>query len=147
MVRAQMQFVGVKELLANIDQLPGKLEKFVLADGLKAGADVVRDQARQTAEFEDDTGELRKTIRSRKSRAKVSAQVLAGGRRGSYAFFVEYGTIHRAPQPYLESALIESDSEIYVAMVEGMRLSFLDLGQRLIGGVGITREIRRLARA
>lgn len=147
MIRTRIQFSGVEEVLKNIEQLPGNLGRFVVADGLKAGADVLRDAARRSSEFEDDSGVLRRTIRSRKSRSKISAQVLAGGRRGFYAFWVEYGTVHKAPQPYLEAALIASDDLMFNAMVVGMQQSFADLGSRLLSGVGVTREIRRLARA
>ena len=146
MVRANIRFSGVEDVLRNLNALPGQLDRYVIADGLKAGADVLRNAARQTVEFEDDTGALRKTIRSRKSRSKVSAQVLAGGKRANYAFFVEYGTIFLPPRPYLESALVANEGLIYDAMVTGMRLSFQELGRRLTTGSGITREIRRLAR-
>lgn len=86
---------GLRELHAALQSLPIKLEKNVMRSALRAGANVIRNEARATAAFADQTGKLRKSIRvsTRATRGGVvQAKVSAGGKRAFYAHFVEFGT-------------------------------------------------------
>lgn len=83
---------GGPELQKLLDTLPVRLERNILRAGLRAGATIVRDAARNN--INNDTGALAKSVRV-STRAKggvVSATVKAGNAAAPYAGMVEFGT-------------------------------------------------------
>ncbi len=73
---------------------------------LKEQAKVIRDDARSRCP--EDTGTLKRSVRSSVSRKRLDASVSAGGKvRGKdayYAQFVEFGTKHAPAKPFLYPA-------------------------------------------
>lgn len=83
---------GGRELDAFLRTLAPKMQKNVNRAGLRAGAAVFREEARQNVPF--SSGALRKSIRitTRGKGREVSASVKAGSRVAWYANLVEFGT-------------------------------------------------------
>lgn len=84
--------LGGRELDELLQTLPGKMQKNINRAGLRAGAVVLRDEAKRNVPVA--SGDLRNSVRvtSRARGAEVSVSVKAGNRIAYYARFVEYGT-------------------------------------------------------
>ena len=105
-----------KGFFDQLQQSKGEIDK-VLADT----ANFVRDEAKRTSDFIDKTGNLRKSIRKRKSKFVDGGYiVIASGRnrgkdKGFHAHLVEFGHLkvlwgrrtseHVAPRPFMRNAL------------------------------------------
>lgn len=93
---------GGKELQAFLSSLPAKVEKNIMRSALRAGANVIRAEARTQVPV--DSGALRKSL-----------QVTTGGKRGQviakvrsklpYAHLVEFGTAAHVIQHKAKEAL------------------------------------------
>jgi HK97 gp10 family phage protein len=83
---------GLKELQAMLDTLPAKMEANIMRSALRAGANVVKNEAQ--ANVPVDTGTLRKGLKvsTRLKRGRVTASVRATGKHGWLAHFLEFGT-------------------------------------------------------
>lgn len=83
---------GGSELQKALSSLPARMERNLLRAGLRAGANVIRNEARQN--INSRTGELAKSVRvSTRSRGgTVTASVKAGNAKAFYAHMVEFGT-------------------------------------------------------
>lgn len=87
---------GLKELEAALDALPANVERNVARGALRAGANVLRDEARRLAPVK--SGLLQKFIRvvqRRGAPGRLMVNVVAGGSGAGkpwYARFLEYGT-------------------------------------------------------
>lgn len=92
MAKVFQKIKGGPELQKALNALPVRLEKNFLRAGLRAGATIVRDAAREN--INDDTGALSKSVRisTRSKAGQVSASVRAGSKEAYYAHMVEYGT-------------------------------------------------------
>lgn len=62
------KLIGFKELVRDLKQLPVKIQKQVLRAALRKGAQSVVQTAKATTAFEDDSGDLRKSIKALTSR-------------------------------------------------------------------------------
>ncbi len=62
-------------------------------------------------------GSLKKSIRARSSKKKLSAQAIAGNKQVWYARFVEFGTSKTLAQPFMRNALESTFPEV----MEGFR--------------------------
>ena len=84
--------VGGRELAQFLAQLPVKVEKNIMRAALRAGAAVIREEARQHVPVQ--LGALRRSIRvsTGDKNGLVQATVKAGDCRAFYAHMVEYGT-------------------------------------------------------
>ena len=100
----------MKELESTLSNLEDKLDR-MLEEALDEIAEKIRDDAKNSAPV--DTGALRKSIRVEK-RGGLKVSVVAGdggvinprtGREVDYAGYVEFGTSHTSPQPYMRPAL------------------------------------------
>lgn len=89
---ADVRVKGLAELQAFLDQLPAKMEANIMRSALRAGANIVRDQAKANAPVK--TGLLREGLKvsTRSRRGVVSASVKAKGKHGFIAPWLEYGT-------------------------------------------------------
>lgn len=83
---------GGRQLHELLQSLPAKIEKNIMRAALRAGAAVIRDEARAQAPV--DMGDLRRSIRVSASArgGTVKASVKAGDKKAFYAHMVEYGT-------------------------------------------------------
>ena len=84
---------GLDQLQALLNTLSAKVETNIMRAALRAGANVIRDEVRQTAPF--DTGLLRKGIKvsTRARRGVVTATIKASGKHSHAAAWLEYGTL------------------------------------------------------
>lgn len=71
---------GLAELQRNLDELPAKIEQNILRGALRAGANVIADEARRLVPVQ--SGQLKESIRIsvRQIRGRIVATVKAGGR-------------------------------------------------------------------
>lgn len=106
---------GLAELQQALQQLPAKMERNVLRGALRAGGNVLRDEAKSLVPV--DTGALRDTIRvsTRARGGQVTARVLAGSRKKGEAFYahlVEFGTApHKIAGPVTIGGNVVSNIE------------------------------------
>lgn len=114
---------GLSELQAFLDQLPAKMERNVMRSALRAGMNVVKDEAKSTSEFADKTGVLRRGLKvSTKAKGgKVTASLKATGKHGFLARFIEYGT---------SAHMISAKDGGALAFAGGMYQSVLHPGQK-----------------
>lgn len=72
----------------------------------------IRDTARVLVPVGAPTTHIRSTIRVRSGRSVgIQREVIAGSRSAFYSGFVEFGTVHLAPRPFMTpAALMESAS-------------------------------------
>jgi HK97 gp10 family phage protein len=86
---------GGDELAALLGQLPVEVETKIMRQGLAAGANVIRDEARARAPKK--TGALARSIKTTRDTKRQSGQVIAKVRlKGRHAFlgrFFEYGVL------------------------------------------------------
>lgn len=98
---------GGRELDEALKQLPAKLQANIMRAALRAGAAVLRDEARSQVPVR--MGVLRKSIRVTASvnvrQGTVKASVKAGGGRAWYWRFVEFGTAAHKISPKAARAL------------------------------------------
>lgn len=89
---SNINVTGLRELQAFLDQLPAKMEANVIRSALRAGANVILEEAKQNVPVGD--GDLRKSIRvsTKSKRGLVTASIKAGNKKAWYWKFVEYGT-------------------------------------------------------
>jgi HK97 gp10 family phage protein len=94
-----VKITGLAELHKALQELPAKIERNVLRGGLRAGANVIREEARNRAPVK--SGALRDSIRVsvRAKRGEVTATIKAGGKKAWYAHLVEYGTARHFIKP------------------------------------------------
>lgn len=142
---SEIKVKGLAELNAFLQQLPAKLEANVLRGALRAGAVVIRDEAKAHAAVH--TGALRDGIKvsTRSRRGRVTASVKAGGPHGYLAHWLEFGTKpHRivakgkglffgglfahavdhpgtSPRPFMRPALDSRATAAVVAAAEHMK--------------------------
>lgn len=84
--------LGGRQLAELLQQLPAKIERNIMRAALRAGAAVIRNEARQNVPVK--LGALRNSIRvsTKAKNGTVTAVVKAGDSRAFYAHMVEYGT-------------------------------------------------------
>jgi HK97 gp10 family phage protein len=92
---------GGRQLDDLLKSLAPKMEKNILRTALRAGGNILRDEARSLVPRK--SGDLAKTIRvsTRIRKGQVTASVKAGNRIAYYAHMVEFGTrahIEKAPK-------------------------------------------------
>jgi HK97 gp10 family phage protein len=112
------QIKGGKELAALMAQLPIEVETKILRNGLKAGAKIIRDEARALAPKK--TGEMAKSIKTFSGKSLVDGQVVVKIKlRGKHAFlgpFIEHGVL-----PHL----------IWVKSKESLAIHGVPIGKRV----------------
>lgn len=103
-----MPITGLPIILANFDRLT---MKDVLIQAASAGAEPIREQAGQNAPR--DTGALaRLEITKVASKQQDRVIVKIGPSKDVfYGLFVELGTVHMAPEPFLAPALEQKSGE------------------------------------
>lgn len=102
----EIQMHGLADLQTLLDELPAKIEANVLRGGLRAGAKVIEEEAKQAVP--EASGALRDSIRvsMRSRRGIVQATVKAGGKKAWYAHLVEFGTARHWIKPKSRKSLL-----------------------------------------
>lgn len=109
-ISAKIDFSGLDEALT--DQLNARME--LIEENLSDAADVVLNAAKTSKAFKDKIGNLRKSIKKRKSKFPDGGYIVFAGRgtkgKGNHAHLVEFGHIASngvrvAPRPFLRQAL------------------------------------------
>ncbi len=121
-----LQVHGTKELMADLRKAKVDVQNDARRV-LKEQAKIIRDDARSRCP--EDTGTLKRSVRSSVSRKKLDAFVSAGGKvRGKdayYAQFVEFGTKRSPAQPFLYPAgrahEKETEERLTAVMYEALR--------------------------
>lgn len=105
-----------KALLKTLNTLPQNIQKNVMVGAVRAGANVVRDEARRLAPI--DTGNLKKSLvsirrRGDKNTIQFSVTPSKGGKNnGWYAHFLEFGTSKMTAKPFLRPAIESRQDEV-----------------------------------
>lgn len=123
---------GLKELRRELRKLPGNVQRRVIQSATRAGAVIIRDEARRRAP--KDRGILEKSIIIKKSRRSSNSSIvfsIGPSKKAYYGYFVELGTRFQSPQPFLVPALVENEGAIIKQMANRMRR-------------GVIREVRKL---
>lgn len=115
-----IEITGLDKLQRKLRELPLRVQNAVLRKGLRAAANVVRDEARRRAPVR--TGNLRRNIATSVSVRRGQGSATVGPKpKAYYGMFVELGTSKMAARPFLRPALDSKKDEvrqIFVARVE-----------------------------
>jgi len=99
---------GMDELIGKVNRL-NKLAEVRVADQVRKSANKIRKAAKVRVPVE--TGALKKSIRAKYSKDKLSAVIGPQGKVGWRAHFVEFGTTETQAQPYMVPAWEENRSD------------------------------------
>lgn len=111
-----------KALIKSLNQFPKNIQKNVMVGAIRAGSNIVRDEARRLVPV--DTGNLKKSIatirrKGDKNTVQFSVTPSRGGRNdGWYAHFLEFGTSKMSAKPFLRPALESKQDEVLQATKE-----------------------------
>jgi HK97 gp10 family phage protein len=99
-----VEILGLKELDTALQELAWPAARRALRNGMRAGANVIRDEARAKAPV--DTGLLKRQIRTRErsedeGNMRFAVEIT---RSAFYGRFLEYGTSKLAARPFLRPA-------------------------------------------
>lgn len=124
---AKLHTTGVEELLRSLDAYGARAEAAIPAM-LTAGADVAQAAMEATTAWQDDTGQLRRSIKRTKVMGDGSGSYIDiypsgktpdGERLEEIGFVLEYGrggNRPMAPRPWLRPAIEDNAAEILDAM-------------------------------
>lgn len=89
---AEFNVKGLADLQKLLNELPAKVERNVMRGALRAGANVIKDEAKRS--INSHSGELAKSLKvsARARGGRVTASVRPKGKNAYIARFVEYGT-------------------------------------------------------
>ena len=101
---ATVRLAGARELDAMLKRLPKHLGERVLVNAVRAGAQVVRAEAKARAPVK--TGRLRANIIARRAKGRGAAVTVSVGpsRKAWYGRLVEFGTVTTGARPFLRPA-------------------------------------------
>lgn len=125
-VKTSVKIDGIQELLRNCREVDQAVRD-VLGEAVKAGADIVRDEARRRAPYK--TGALHRGIKSEITWDKNKSKAFAGagmdremndifvkhtkdGKRYYYPASIEYGTPYAPAHPFLRPALDNNKARV-----------------------------------
>ncbi len=117
--------INTKDLITSLKKLPLNIQKNVMVGATRAGANVIRDDAR--SRVRKKTGRLKKSIGLIKRKSKRTEVIFTvspriGGRNdGFYGRFLEFGTSKLAPVPFMRPALDNQSDESLKASKEYMQ--------------------------
>jgi len=97
---------GLEELERKLDALELTLQRKLLLQAAKAGAELVREEAARNVAFGTGRSSREQIISAVASESNAKEAVVRVGpsKDAFYDLFLEIGTAHQAPQPYLEPA-------------------------------------------
>ncbi len=110
-------------LMATLKKFPKNIQRNVMTGAVRAGAAVIRNEAR--VRVPKRTGNLKKSIivmkRKTESYGLIRFSVTPskkGKNSGWYAHFIEFGTIHQSAKPFMRPALDAKQDEALQASQE-----------------------------
>lgn len=131
---AEIQVKGLAELHKVLQNLPEQLEKKVLRNALRAGANEFKKAAQ--AQVPVKSGALRKSIRvktsARKGRYRLKATVTAGNAEAWYSHLIEFGT-----GAYYTGSGKSVGKEYEIKPAKGKALFFLGMARDAVVHPGI----------
>lgn len=89
---ADVNLKGLTELQTFLDQLPAKMEANIMRSALRAGANVVKQEAINNVPVKTGTLKDGLKVSTRSRRGLVTASVKATGKHAYLARWIEYGT-------------------------------------------------------
>lgn len=97
--------IGGRQLAEFLQQLPVKIEKNIMRAALRAGAAVIREEAKTQVPV--DSGALRRSLKVSTStkRGRITAKLKVGGTLAPHAHLVEFGTKPHKIKPKRQQAL------------------------------------------
>lgn len=113
-----------KALMRALDELPVKAQKRAKLKAVRAGGNVILQEMRANVPVR--TGNLKKSLALRPPRGKMKAQtkaplVIAARRpEGSHSHWVEFGSAHNQPKPFMRPAITAAGDEAIKAMGDAM---------------------------
>ena len=128
---------GAAEMERLLKLLPEKVAERVTKNALRAGARVIRDEAKDRVPV--DTGDLRDSVvvkaPTQRQRKRGAALVVVGFKKpvSRRAHLTEFGTQHQPAQPFLRPAVDEAGNKAIDAIGKSMAR-------------GINREAKKLAK-
>jgi HK97 gp10 family phage protein len=101
MAEVKVDVIGVQEIMDALAELPEEVQKEVLDGILEEAALMLEAEAKRLAPYR--TGKLRDSIEARKVKPRRGevARWLIGPKGVKYASYVEFGSAHNPPQPYM----------------------------------------------
>lgn len=105
-----------KALLQTLKQFPKNIQRNVMSGAVRAGAAVIRNEAK--ARVPKRTGNLKKSIIVMKRKSEGYGVIRysvtpskKGKHSGWYAHFIEFGTVNQSAKPFLRPALDAKQGE------------------------------------
>lgn len=149
----------LRELATAIDALPGYLNYQVWGAALRGASVPIQRSLRESTEYRDRSGRLRRSWRRRARRTRVRSFVRGVGERtvtiplqrvsvystAPYAALVELGTEAAAAHPYAEAALRRAAGQAAAAAEDAARVAFARISAQLRGSQQPTKTLIRLA--
>jgi HK97 gp10 family phage protein len=101
MAEVKVDVIGVQEVMDALAELPAEVQKEVLDGILEEASLMLEQEAKRLAPYR--TGKLRDSIEARKMKPGRGeyARYAIGPKGVRYAGFVEFGTAHNPPKPYM----------------------------------------------
>lgn len=102
---ADETILGGRQLAEFLQQLPVKVEKNIMRAALRAGAAVIREEAK--AQVPIDSGALRRSLKvsTNTKNGRITAKLKVGGKLAPHAHLVEFGTKPHKIKPKRQQAL------------------------------------------
>ena len=132
-----VEITGLKELDAALRALPDAMQAGPVREGLKAGAEVLRQSMAHRAPRDPDVSgvtlaeEMVAEVKVSTKRDTAEARI-GPSKRAWYGRFQEFGTEHHAAQPFMRPALDQDGQLAIAALAQAM-------------AAGLERAARRLA--
>ena len=130
------------QLVIALDAFPNVMRDVAYTDGLVAAARVAARRAKQTDAFQDDTGNLRGSIKARRGQRRYhpSALVVA---EAPHAHLLEFGTVKMKERPFLLPAVQSVKTQLVPQFVKGIRKRYRRVSDELAGRKKLSRRVAR----
>ncbi len=127
-----------KKVRRDLERLPVVFFERAIGPAVLAAAEVIARHARATTLFEDRTGLLRNSIRAelasaryRDARGRWYTAALAAAQvkidPAIYGYYLNYGTEHISPRPFLTNAVLQTREQQRRAFTRALRKHFPNL--------------------
>lgn len=138
-MKTSMQMTGLRELGVAMKELDSRVQKRIARSATAAGARVIANEAKKLVPV--DTGNLKKNIRTANLKPnqpglqETAVGVRVKGKKDDSAYyfrFLEFGTAHMAPRPFLRPAF-ETKKQEAAGKIKDQLAKRLDAEAKKIG--------------